>query len=135
MGAFSDEGLGEVAVAEGDGAVANGDKEAGTIVVTDMDDLAVGNGIGGFVVGMEVDAAMEGTLAGEGVGAVAEGAGDDEVAERANHREVGGGVGGGRGGGVCRGCRFVYGQRVLGHSLAVCLTLCDGVELGKSGGG
>ena len=135
MGAFGDEGLGEVAVAEGDGAVANGDKEAGTIVVTDMDDLAVGNGIGGFVVGTEVDAAMEGTLAGEGVGAVAEGAGDDEVTERANHREVGGGVGGGRGCRVCRGYRFVYGQCVLGHSLAVCLTLRDGVELGKSGGG
>ena len=93
MGAFSDEGLGEVAVAEGEGAVAEGDKEAGTIVVTDMDDLAVGNGIGWFGVGTEVDAAVEGTLAGEGVGAVAEGAGDDEVAERANHREVGGGVG------------------------------------------
>ena len=97
VGAFGDEGLGEVAVAEGDGAVANGDKEAGTIVVTDMDDLAVGNGVCGFVVGTEVDAAMEGTLAGERVGAVAEGAGDDEVAKRANHREVGGGVGGGRG--------------------------------------
>ena len=96
VGAFGDEGLGEVAIAEGDGAVTDGDKEAGTIVVTDMDDLAVGNGIGGFVVGTEVDAAMEGTLAGERVGAVAEGAGDDEVAERANHCEAGGGVGGGR---------------------------------------
>ena len=135
MGAFGDEGLGEVAVAEGDGAVTEGDKEAGTIVVTDMDDLAVGNGIGGFVVGTEVDAAMEGTLAGEGVGAVAEGAGDDEGAKGANHCEAGGGVGGGRGCRVCRGYRFVYGQRVLGHSLAVCLTLRDGVELGKSGGG
>ena len=99
MGAFGDEGLGEVAIAEGDGAVANGDKEAGTIVVTDMDDLAVGNGVCWFVVGTEVDAAMEGTLAGERVGAVAEGAGDDEGAKGANHREVGGGVGGGR---VCR---------------------------------
>ena len=96
MGAFGDEGLGEVAIAEGDGAVANGDKEAGTIVVTDMDDLAVGNGIGGFVVGTEVDAAMEGTLAGEGVGAVAIGTGDDDVAEGANHCEAGGGAGGGR---------------------------------------
>ena len=96
MGAFGDEGLGEVAIAEGDGAVTDGDKEAGTIVVTDMDDLAIGNGIGGFVVGTKVDAAMEGTLAGERVGAVAEGAGDDEVAEGANHRKVGGGVDGGR---------------------------------------
>ena len=97
MGDFGDEGLREVAVAECDGAVANGDKEAGTIVVTDMDGLAVGNGMGGFVVGTEGDAAMEGTLAGERVGAVAEGAGDDEGAKGANHREVGGGVGGGRG--------------------------------------
>ena len=135
MGAWGDCRFGEVAIAEGDGAVTEGDKEAGTIVVTYMDDLAVGNGIGGFVVGTEVDAAMEGTLAGEGVGAVAEGAGDDEGAQGANHCEAGGGVGGGRGCRVCRGYRFVYGQRVLGHSLAVCLTLRDGVELGKSGGG
>ena len=96
MGAFGDEGLGEVAVAEGDGAVANGDKEAGTIVVTDMDDLAVGNGVCGFVVGTKIDATVEGTLAGEWVGAVAVGAGDDEGAKGVNHREAGGGVGGGR---------------------------------------
>ena len=86
-----------MAIAEGDGAVTEGDKEAGTFVEPDMDDLAVGNGIGGFVVGTEVDAAMEGTLAGEGVGAVAEGAGDDEGAKGANHCEAGGGVGGWRG--------------------------------------
>ena len=84
MGAFGDEGLGEVTVAEGKGAVTDGDVVAGTIVVTDMDDLAVGNGIGGFVVGTEVDAAMEGTLAGEWVCAVAVGAGDDEVAKGAS---------------------------------------------------
>ena len=96
MSAFGDEGLGEVAIAEGDGAVTDGDKEAGTIVVTYMDDLAVGNGIGWFVVGTEVDAAVEGTFAGEGVDAVAVGTGDDEGAKGANHREVGGGVGGGR---------------------------------------
>ena len=83
MGAFGDEGLGEVAVAEGEGAVANGDVVAGTFVVAYTDDFAVGNGIGGFVVGTEVDAAMEGTLAGERVGAVAVGAGDDEVAKGA----------------------------------------------------
>lgn len=83
MGAFGDKGLGEVAVAEGDGAVTEGDKEAGTIVVTDMDDLAVGNGIGGFVVGTEVDAAVEGTFSGEGVDAVAVGTGDDESAKGA----------------------------------------------------
>lgn len=78
MGAFGDEGLGEVAVAEGKGAVANGDKEAGTIVVTDMDDLAVGYGVGGFVVGTEVNAAVEGTFVGEGIDAIAVGTGDDE---------------------------------------------------------
>ena len=135
MGAFGDKGLGEVAVAEGKGAVTDGDVVAGTFVVAYTDDFAVGNGIGGCGVGTEVDAAMEGTLAGERVGAVAEGAGDDEVAERANHREAGGGVGGGRGCRVCRGDRFVYGQCVLGHCLAVCLTLRDGVELGECGGG
>ena len=135
MGAFGDKGLGEVTVAEGEGTMTDGDVIAGTIVVTDMDDLAVGNGVCGFVVGTEVDAAMEGTLAGERVGAVAEGAGDDEVAEGASRREAGGGVGGGRGCRVGRGYRFVCGQRVWGRSLAVCLTLRDGVELGKSGGG
>lgn len=96
MGAFGDEGLGEVAVAEGDGAVANGDKEAGTGLIAYMDDLAVGYGIGGFVVGTKIDATVEGTLAGEWVGAVAVGAGDDEGAKGANHCEVRGGVGGGR---------------------------------------
>ena len=96
MGAFSDEVLGEVTVAEGKGTMTDGDIVAGTGIIAYMDDFAVGYGVGGFVVGTEVDAAMEGTLAGEGVGAVAIGTGDDEVAERANHREVGGGVGGGR---------------------------------------
>ena len=83
MGAFGDKGLGEVAVAEGNGAVTNGDKEAGTIVVTYTDDFAVGYGVGGFVVGTEVDAAVEGTFAGEGVDAVAVGTGDDEGAKGA----------------------------------------------------
>ena len=83
-------------VAEGKGAVTDGDVVAGTFVVADTDDLAVGNGVGGFVVGTEVDAAVEGTFAGEGVDAVAVGTGDDEGAKGANHREVGGGVGGGR---------------------------------------
>lgn len=135
VGAFGDEGLGEVAVAEGDGAVTEGDKEAGTFVVAYTDDFAVGYGVGGFVVGTEVDAAVEGTFVGEGIDAIAVGTGDDEGAKGANHCEAGGGVGGGRGCRVCRGYRFVYGQCVLGHCLAVCLTLRDGVELSKSGGG
>ena len=97
MGAFGDEGLGEVAVAEGEGAVTDGDVVARTGLIAYMDDLAVGYGIGGFVVGTKIDATVEGTLAGEWVGAVAVGAGDDEVAKGANHREAGGGVGGGRG--------------------------------------
>ena len=122
-------------VAEGKGAVTDGDVVAGTFVVADTDDFAVGYGVGGFVVGTEVDAAVEGTFAGEGIDAIAVGTGDDEGAKGANHCEAGGGVGGGRGCRVCRGYRFVYGQCVLGHSLAVCLTLCDGVELGECGGG
>ena len=96
MGAFGDKGLGEVAVAEGKGAVTDGDVVAGTFVVAYTDDFAVGYGVGGFVVGTKIDATVEGTLAGEWVDAVAVGAGDDEVAKGANHREVGGGVGGGR---------------------------------------
>ena len=83
MGAFGDEGLGEVAIAEGDGAVTDGDVVAGTFVVAYTDDFAVGYGVGGFVVGTEVDTAMEGTLAGEGVDAVAVGTGDDEGASKA----------------------------------------------------
>ena len=83
MGAFGDEGLGEVTVAEGKGAVTDGDVVAGTFVVAYTDDFAVGYGVGGFVVGTEVYAAVEGTLSGEGVGAVAVGAGDDEGAKGA----------------------------------------------------
>ena len=96
MGAFGDEGMGEVTVAEGEGTMTDGDVVAGTFVVAYTDDFAVGYGVGGFVVGTEVDAAVEGTFAGEGVDAVAEGAGDDDVAEGANHCEAGGCVGGGR---------------------------------------
>lgn len=51
MGAFGDEGLGEVTVAEGKGAVTDGDVVAGTFVVAYTDDFAVGYGVGGFVVG------------------------------------------------------------------------------------
>ena len=72
-----------MAVAEGKGAVTDGDVVAGTFVVAYSDDFAVGYGVGGFVVGTKVDATMEGTLAGEWVGAVAVGAGDDEGAKGA----------------------------------------------------
>lgn len=83
MGAFGDEGLGEVTVAEGKGTVTDGDIVAGTGIIAYMDDFAVGYGVGGFVVGTEVDAAVEGTFAGEGIDAVAVGAGDDEVSKGA----------------------------------------------------
>ena len=83
MGAFGDEGLGEVTVAEGKGAVTDGDVVAGTFVVAYTDDFAVGYGVGGFVFGTEVDASMDGTLSGKGVGAVAVGTGDDEGAKGA----------------------------------------------------
>ena len=70
-------------VAEGKGAVTDGDVVAGTFVVAYTDDFAVCYGIGRFVVGMEVDATMEGTFVGEGVDAVAVGTGDDESAKGA----------------------------------------------------
>lgn len=83
MGAFGDEGLGEVTVAEGKGAVTDGDVVAGTFVVAYTDDFAVGCGVGGFVVGTEVNAAVEGTFVGEGIDAIAVGTGDDEGAKGA----------------------------------------------------
>lgn len=65
-------------VAEGKGAVTDGDVVAGTFVVAYTDDFAVGYGVGGFVVGTEVNAAVEGTFVGEGIDAIAVGTGDDE---------------------------------------------------------
>ena len=64
---------GEVAVADTEVAVANGDEVAGTSVVTDFLDCAIEHGIDKGIVGSKVDAVVQRALAGEWVGAVAEG--------------------------------------------------------------
>ena len=67
------EDSGEVAVADAEVAVADGDEVAGTRVVTDFLDCAIEHGIDKGVVGGEVDAVVHRALAGKWVGAVAEG--------------------------------------------------------------
>ena len=64
---------GEVAVADAEVTVADGDEVAGTSVVTDFLDCAIEHGIDKGIVGGKVDAVVHRALAGEGVGAVAEG--------------------------------------------------------------
>ena len=66
------EDSGEVAVADAEVAVADGDEVAGTGVVADILDCAVEHGIDKGVVGGEVDAVVHRALAGEWVGTVAE---------------------------------------------------------------
>ena len=67
------EDSGEVAVADAEVTVADGDEVAGTGVVADFLDCAIEHGIDKGVVGGEVDAVVQRALAGEWVGAVAEG--------------------------------------------------------------
>ena len=64
---------GEVAVADADVAVAEGDEVAGTGVVADFLYCAIEHGIDKGVVGGEVDAVVHRALACKWVGAVAEG--------------------------------------------------------------
>ena len=64
---------GEVAVADADVAVAEGDEVAGTGVVADFLYCAIEHGIDNGVVGSKVDAVVQRALASEWVGAVAEG--------------------------------------------------------------
>ena len=64
---------GEVAVADAEVAVANGDEVAGTGIIADFLYCAIEHGIDKGVVGGEVDAVVHRALAGEWVGAVAEG--------------------------------------------------------------
>ena len=64
---------GEVAVADAEVTVADGDEVAGTSVVTDFLDCAIEHGIDKGVVGGEVDAVVHRALAGKWVGAIAEG--------------------------------------------------------------
>ena len=64
---------GEVAVADAEVAVADGDEVAGTGVVADFLYGSIEHGIDKGVVGSEVDAVVHCSLASEWVGAVAEG--------------------------------------------------------------
>ena len=64
---------GEVAVADAEVTVANGDEVAGTGVVADFLDCAIEHGIDKGVVGGEVDAVVHRALARKWIGAVAEG--------------------------------------------------------------
>ena len=67
------EDSGEVAVADAEVAVADGDEVAGTSVIADFLDCAIEHGIDKGVMGGEVDAIVHRALAGEWVGTVAEG--------------------------------------------------------------
>ena len=64
---------GEVAVADAEVAVADGDEVAGTGVVADFLDCAIEHGKDKGIVGGEVDAVVQRALAGEWIGTVAEG--------------------------------------------------------------
>ena len=64
---------GEVAVADVEVAVADGDEVAGTSVVADFLDCAIEHGIDKGVVGGEVDAVVHRALARKWIGAIAEG--------------------------------------------------------------
>ena len=52
--AFADEGLGKVAIADGEVAVTKGDIQAGTFVLAYLDDLAVHHGVCGFVISPQI---------------------------------------------------------------------------------
>ena len=67
------EDSGEVAVADAEVAVANGDEVAGTGIIADFLYCAIEHGIDKGVVGGEVDAVVHRALAGKWVGAIAEG--------------------------------------------------------------
>ena len=54
VGAFGDESLGEVAIADGEVAVTEGDIEALTFVLAYLDDLAVHHGVCGFVICLQI---------------------------------------------------------------------------------
>ena len=71
--ALRDKDSGEVAVADEKVTMADGDEVAGARVIADFLYCAVKHGIDKDVVGGEVDAIVHRALAGEWVGAVAEG--------------------------------------------------------------
>ena len=63
---------GEVAVADAEVTIADGDEVAGASVIADLLDCAIEHGIDNGVVGGEVDAVVHRALAGEWVGTVTE---------------------------------------------------------------
>ena len=65
------EDSGEVAVADAEVAVADGDEVAGTSVIADFLDCAIEHGIDNGVVSGEVDAIVHRALASKWIGAVA----------------------------------------------------------------
>ena len=71
--ALGGEDSGEVAVADAEVAVANGDEVAGASVVASLLDCAIEHRIDKGVVSGEVDAVVHRALAGEWVGTIAEG--------------------------------------------------------------
>ena len=58
VGAFGDEYLGEVAIADGEVAVTEGDIEARTFVYAYLDDFAVHHGVCWFVICLQIKPVM-----------------------------------------------------------------------------
>ena len=58
VGAFGDEGLGEVAIAAGEVAVTEGDIKTRTFVSAYLDDFAVHHGVCGFVICLQIKPVM-----------------------------------------------------------------------------
>ena len=71
--ALGGEDSGEVAVADAEVTMADGDEVAGTGVIADLLDCAIEHGIDNSRMGGEVDAVVHRALASEWVGTVAEG--------------------------------------------------------------
>ena len=141
--AFGDEGLGEVAIADGEVAVTEGDIKTRTFVSAYLDDFAVHHGVCWFVICLQIKPAMSCFSFCDWVSAIAERAGDRDMTEWTDKCQEAVGLlhlvlylGKGkrvsplmrRARGLLLGC---CGLRRFWHSLAVCLTLRDGVELGE----
>ena len=58
MGAFGDEGLGEVAIADGEVTVTEGDIQTRAFVIAYLDDLAVHHGVCRFVICLQIKPVM-----------------------------------------------------------------------------
>ena len=143
MGALGNEGLREVAIADGEVAVTEGDIKTRTFVSAYLDDFAVHHGVCRFVVCLQIKSVVCGFSFNEWVSAIAERAGDryvtewtDKCQEAVGLLRLGLYLGKGkrvsplmrRARGLLLGC---CGLRRFWHSLAVCVGLRDGVELGE----